>query len=185
MNLSTSQSPGRIRTPTADAQVRRRSNAVVTYDKANRRSEFSAFSGGMEVTSKDGQTRKVGELEKVVQNDATLSAVKELPEAPALLGPADNDELSLDSDPEVTLIWEPVEGASRYALQVSTNKLFVDNVIDVDNRRRTRARVGLRGEGSFVWRVAAFDASGARGPWSLYNRFRVTSQPSPGATGAL
>jgi len=158
---------------------------VVTYNKENRQSEFSAFSGGMEVTSKDGQTRKIGELEKVVQRDAQLTAAKKLPEAPALLGPEDNEELSLDADPEVTLIWEPVEGASRYALQVSTNKLFVDNVIDVDNRRRTRARVGVRGEGSFVWRVAAFDSSGARGPWSLYNRFRVTSLQAPGAAGAL
>jgi hypothetical protein len=185
VNLSTSQSPGRIRTPTADAQVRRRSNAVVTYDKDKRRSEFAAFSGGMEVTSKDGQTRNIGELEKVVQNDASLSSAKKLLEAPALLGPEDNQELSLDSSEEVTLIWDPVEGASRYALQVSTNKLFVANVIDVDNRRRTRPRVGLRGEGSFVWRVAAFDSSGARGPWSLYNRFRVTSLQAPGTAGAL
>jgi hypothetical protein len=184
VNLSTSQAPGRIRTPTADAQVRRRTNAVVTYDKDNRRSEFAAFTGGMEVTAKNGQKRTIGELEKVVQNDQSLGAPRKLLEAPALLGPADNVELALD-EAEVTLIWEPVNDASRYALQVSTNKLFVDNVIDVDNRRRTRAKVGLRGEGSFVWRVAAYDSSGARGPWSLYNRFRVISQQQPGTAGAL
>jgi hypothetical protein len=184
VNLSTSQSAGRIKTPDAEAQVSERSSAVVTYDETSRTSRYSVYRGKLGVTSSSGQTRQLEELEEVTQRGEALAAVRKLPEAPALLAPRDNLELAFGSVPEVELTWEPVKGASRYALQVSTNRLFVDNVIDVENRRRPRARVGVRAEGAFVWRVAAFDSSGAKGPWSLYNRFRVTSRQAPGATGA-
>jgi hypothetical protein len=75
---------------------------------------------------------------------------------------------------QVVLAWNPVPGAGRYALQVSRNHLFVDNVIDVGNRTRTRATLGLRGEGTFQWRVAAFK-DGVQGPWSRARKFRVAS----------
>jgi hypothetical protein len=68
-----------------------------------------------------------------------------------------------------------VPGAAHYALQVSRNHLFVDNVIDAENRTKTRATLGLRGEGSFQWRVAAFGADGLQGPWSEPRKFRVAS----------
>ncbi len=185
VNLSTSQSTSRIKMPDAEAQVSRRSDVSFTYDVNNRVSEISTYRGQVDVTSSNGETRQVRELEKVTQKGDQLAATRKLPDAPALLEPGDNTELPIEVNSDVTLVWEPVKGASRYALQVSTNRLFVDNLIEVEDRRRTRARVGLRGAGSFVWRVAAFDSSGAMGPWSLYNRFRVTSQQPPGASGAL
>ena len=81
------------------------------------------------------------------------------------------------------LAWEPVPGAARYAFQVSRNRLFVDNVIDVANRTRTAATLGLRGEGTFLWRVAAFGADGAQGPWSEPRRFRVRLRaPAPASS---
>ncbi len=184
VNLSTSQSASRIKMPDAEAEVAKRSDASFTYDVERRVTEIAAFRGQVDVTAKNGERRQIKELEKVTQEGDRLSATQKLPEAPALLEPGDNLELSIDTTPDVTLTWEPVKGASRYALQVSTNRLFVDNVIDVDDRRQPRARVGLRGEGSFVWRVAAFDSSGAMGPWSLYNRFRVTSQQPLATPGA-
>lgn len=184
VNLSTSRSTSRIKMPDAEAEVGTRSHVSFAYDVENRVGEISTFRGRVNVTASNGETREIKELEKVTQRGERLAATRKLPEAPALLEPGDNLELSIDTTDEITLTWEPVKGASRYALQVSTNRLFVDNLIDVEDRRRPRARVGLRGEGAFVWRVAAFDSSGAMGPWSLYNRFRVTSQ-QPGITGAL
>jgi hypothetical protein len=73
------------------------------------------------------------------------------------------------------LAWQAVEGAETYALQVSASPLFVDNVIDVEGRRSTRATLGVRGEGVFHWRVAASGPGGALGPWSGARRFRVTA----------
>ena len=185
VNLSTSSTTSRIKMPDAEAQVESRSHVSVAYDVDRRVGEISTYRGRVNVTSSSGETRQINELEQVIQEGTRLAATRKLPEAPALIEPGDNLELSIDTTDEVTLAWEPVKGASRYALQVSTNRLFVDNLIDVEDRRQPRARVGLRGEGSFVWRVAAFDSSGAMGPWSLYNRFRVTSEQPPGATGAL
>ena len=185
VNLSTSRATSRIKMPDAEAQVSTRSHASFTYDSNRRVGEISAFRGRVNVTASNGETRQIEELEQVTQRGAKLAATRKLPDAPALLEPGDNLELAIETTPDITLTWEPVKGASRYALQISTNRMFVDNLIDVEDRRRPRARLGLRGEGSFVWRVAAFDSSGAMGPWSLYNRFRVTSQQPPGTPGAL
>ncbi len=186
VNLSTSERVGRVKTPGGtDAKVNERTQASFAYDVSSKTTEVATYSGVVDVTASNGETRVVKELERVRQEGDRLGDVQKLPPAPALLVPANNDEVSIDANSELTLTWEPVKGASRYALQVSTNTLFVDNVIDDDSRRRPRARLGLRGEGTFVWRVAAYDSSGAMGPWSLYNRFRVTSQQTQGEPGAL
>jgi hypothetical protein len=175
VNLSTAQMKGRITTPEAAATVGERSQAVVAYDESERTGSFASHRGAMEVTAEDGTIRNVGELQRVVQADGRLSEAKALPEAPVLAGPVDNHELRLETTETVLLSWRPVKGAESYALQVSQGRLFADNVIDVEKRTKTTATLGLRGEGSFVWRVAAFDGEGQRGPWSTINRFRVGS----------
>jgi hypothetical protein len=111
----------------------------------------------------------------VTQKGDLLSEPQALPPPPSLIGPDDDLSLDLDEDKEVQLAWEAVRGARRYALQISRNALFVDNVIDVDNRTRTTSRVGLRGEGSFLWRVAAIGDRNLQGPWSSPRRFRVAA----------
>ena len=70
--------------------------------------------------------------------------------------PLDGATVALDRT--MPLAWEPVAGASRYAFQVSRSRLFVDNVIDVANRTRPRATLGLRGEGSFLERLGNLHA---------------------------
>ena len=85
-------------------------------------------------------------------------------------------------DGQLVLTWQEVPGAERYALQVSRSQHFVDNVIDVEDRDNLKATVGLRGEGSFTWRVAAFGSEGVMGPWSAPRGFRVTANSEP-ATG--
>jgi hypothetical protein len=130
----------------------------------------------MEVESNDGERREVvAALQQVVQTETELSQPKPLPSAPTLLEPVDNFETQLGVDERLILTWQPVSGAQRYALQVARNRLFVDNIIDVDDRSRTKATLGLQGEGSFVWRVSALGAEGVKGPWSAPRRFRVVS----------
>lgn len=174
VNLSTADATSRVTTPKAEAEVRQRSEAVVSYDEKKGEGKFAAFRGGVRVASKEGGTvREVGELQQVVQSGGGISRPKRVPDPPELVSPDDNNEFYLDASRQLALAWRPVEGAQRYALQVSDNRLFVDNVIETDQRRKTRATLGLRGEGAFVWRVAAFDSEGERGPWSPVHRFRV------------
>jgi len=173
VDLSTSQTPSRVTTPTAEARIRRDSSAVISYDENSRVGRFATYRGEMEVSSSNGDQREVRAMQQVVQTGDSLSQPKPLPEAPVLLEPVDNHELLIESGKAVVLTWQEVRGARRYALQVARNQLFVDNIIDVEDRSRTKATLGLQAEGSFVWRVAAFGEEGLRGPWSPPRRFRV------------
>ena len=175
VNLNTSSRPSQVQTPGAVARVREDSEAFVTYDRDANRGRFGAFRGGMELASKGGLTRQVGELQQVVQTGDLLSQTQKLPAPPEPVEPADNRELDLDRSPTLVLTWNPVPGSNRYALQISRNHLFADNLISVENRTRPKATLGLRGEGTFFWRVAAFSREGVAGPWSRPRKFRVAS----------
>jgi cbb3-type cytochrome oxidase subunit 3 len=175
VNLSTSQSSSNVKTPGATARVKESSEAYVAVDKGTSQGRFGAYRGGMELASAGGVTRQVGPLQQVVQSGGQLSEPKAMPARPEPVDPVDDQIVDLAATKRLVLAWQPVPGASRYALQVSRNHLFVDNVIDAENRTRTRATLGVRGEGSFQWRVAAFGADGLQGPWSEPRKFRVAS----------
>ncbi|HSK80614.1 MAG TPA: FecR domain-containing protein [Thermoanaerobaculia bacterium] len=175
VNLETAQRSSNVKTPGAVARVAQDSEAFVTVDKGSNQGRFGAYRGGMELESKGGLKREVNELQEVVQTGDLLSEPQALPGRPDPVEPADNLALDLDRTTRLVLSWQPVAGASRYALQVSRNHLFVDNVIDAENRIKTRATLGLRGEGTFQWRVAAYGPGGSLGPWSAPRKFRVAS----------
>lgn len=183
VNLNTAQRGGRVTTPRAEALVGRESDVVVSYDKSSSTARFSAFRGSLEVASEAGLKRVVGELEQVVQTGDLLSDARRLPGAPEPDRPDDNIELSLTAVKTLVLSWQPVNLASRYALQVSRGRLFVDNVIDVNARTKTEATLGLQGEGTFEWRVAAIGRDGLQGPWSTPRTFRVLAAERPGEKG--
>ena len=180
VNLNTASRPSQVKTPGAVAKVRQDSEAFVSYDRNGKRGRFGALRGGMELAAKGGMTRELGELQQVVQTGDQLSQAQKLPAPPEPLEPPDNRELDLDRSQNLVLSWNPVAGSTRYALQVSRNHLFADNLISVENRVKPRATLGLRGEGTFFWRVAAFSRDGFEGPWSLPRRFRVASFKSGG-----
>jgi cbb3-type cytochrome oxidase subunit 3 len=173
VNLSTAKSSSNVKTPGAVARVKESSEAYVAVDKATSQGRFGAYSGGMELSSNGGLKREVGPLQQVVQTGGLLSEPRAMPGRPEPLEPQDDLLLDLGQSRKVVLAWSPVPGASRYALQISRNHLFVDNVIDAENRTRARATLGLRGEGTFQWRVAAFGGNGLQGPWSEPRKFRV------------
>jgi hypothetical protein len=164
-----------VRTPGAVATVEQDSDAFVSVDRETNTGRFGTFRGRMELASESGVHRQVGELEQVEQKGGLLSEAKPLPGRPELAEPSDNLALDLGRADRLVLSWSPVEGAGRYALQISRSHHFVDNLIDVDDREKTQATLGLRGEGTFQWRVAAFDREGLQGPWSKPRRFRVAS----------
>lgn len=184
VNLNTPARRGsKVSTPEAEARVAGDSEATVTYDAGTKTARFAAFRGEMEVASAAGQTRRVEELEQVVQRQGRLARPEPLPAAPVLEGPEDNATLDMDRERELVLDWQPVEGAGTYALQVSRGHLFVDNLIDVEGRESSRATLGLRGEGAFFWRVAATAPGGTPGPWSRPRTFRVSTFRRAAAAG--
>jgi hypothetical protein len=171
-----------VATPQAEAVVADQSEAVVSYDEGKREGRFSTYRGSMEVKT-GAATRQVAALQSVRQTADTLSAVETLPGPPKLLRPEENADFDYDREKQMRLSWEEVPGGERYALQVSRNRLFVDNVIDVADRRSTGATLGIQGEGTFLWRVAAVAAGNVRGPWSAPGRFRVVSGRSGAGSG--
>lgn len=175
VDLTTSGSGSRIETPDAAAQVDEDSAASIAVGEGEGR--FMTYRGKMEVSSADGETRTVGELEQVRQGTDGLSQAERLPRPPRLVEPADHHEATWrrGSEDEVLLAWEPVEGAARYHLQVSESYLFVDNLIEDDDRAKTSATLGVRDQGSFLWRVAALTEDGYPGPWSQAQSFRITA----------
>ena len=175
VDLATNARPNNVKTPGAEARVQRDSEGFVTFDKISKRGRYGALRGGMDVESKGGMKRTVDTFHQVVQTGDLLSEPQSLPGRPQPLEPADNLEVDPTKVPRLVLAWRPVAGVSRYALQVSRNHLFVDNVIDVENRAKTHATLGLRGEGTFQWRVAAYDKGGSPGPWSPARKFRVAA----------
>ncbi len=184
VNLSTSQSTGsNVKTPGAVARVKESSEAYVSVDKGTSQGRFGSYRGSMELASNGGLTRQVGPLQQVVQTGDLLSEPKAMPGKPEPVEPVDDLLLDLDATKRVVLAWQPVPGASRYSLQVSRNHLFVDNVIDAGGRTKTRATLGVRGEGTFQWRVAAFGPDGLQGPWSEPRKFRVASAARNGGGG--
>ena len=180
VNLSTAQSPATVSTPGAQARVRESSEASVAYDQSTASSRFAALRGGLSVETGAGKTRDVGELEQVVETGGALTEAKALPGMPQLAEPADNLDVNLDRVRELVFSWQPVSGATRYAFQVSRSRLFVDNVIDAVDRAKPRATLGVRGEGNFLWRAAAFGKDGVQGPWSPPRRLRISSQRGGG-----
>jgi FecR protein/Glucodextranase, domain B len=175
VDLNTAQGASNVKTPGAVARVKQDSEAFVAVDKNSSQGRFGAFSGGIELSAKGGLKRDIQPMQQVVQTGDLLSETQPLPGRPELQEPADNADLDRQSTDKVVLGWEPVQNAVRYSLQVSRNHLFVDNVIDVTNRTKTRATLGVRGEGTFQWRVAAYGKDGVQGPWSKPRKFRVDS----------
>lgn len=176
VNLSTSQRDSKVSTPGAEAHVNRDTEAVVTYDQGADSARFATHRGTLQVSSKSGDSRRVGPLQQVVQTGEELSESIPLPPTPVLLQPVDSLEVDMESVKELVLSWKKVDAAQGYDLQVSRERLFVDNVIDVKKRKKTTATLGLRGEGTFLWRVAALGPSGVRGPWTAPQKFRVVSR---------
>ncbi len=178
VNLSTAAGVSKVRTPSASALVRQDSQALVAYDTQAQVGRFATYQGNMEVSTDAGRTEQVAELQQVTQSGRSLSKPRPLPEIPDLGAPEDGQVFGLDAS-ELILTWQAVPGAERYALQVSRSQHFVDNIIDVEDRKNLKATLGLRGEGSFMWRVAAFGSEGIMGPWSAPRGFRVASRREP------
>ncbi len=181
VNLNTASSGSRVKTPGAAATISNEASAEVSYDAVGDEGRFASFQGAVDVKTEGGNERRVDELQMVRQKGESLSEAMVLPASPGLVRPSNFAEFDIDRLSEISLEWEPQDDADRYALQVADNRLFAGCVIDVTNRRGEKARVGLKGEGSFLWRVAAVSKENIQGPWSEPRQFMVASYKAVGA----
>jgi hypothetical protein len=183
VDLSTRNRESQIRTPGAVARVRQSSEAFVTFDRDTGSGRFGAVRGSLQVAS-GGTTAEVQELQQVVQKGEVLSGPTPLPGRPEPVAPADDLAVDLHRQRTLVIAWRPPAETAHSALQVSRNRLFVgDLLVDVADRTAPRATLGLRGEGTFFWRVAAVGHDGSSGPWSIPRRF-VASYGDPSVDAA-
>ncbi len=179
VDLSTSRHGTKVATPLAEARVGEASEATVAYNSEAESGQYSVNRGSMEVASATGLTRQVQAQELVVQSGNLLSEPTPLLPSPEIAEPADNARIRFEQDQQLVLSWQPVTGASRYALQVSRNHLFSENIIDDETRSKASATLGIRGEGTFLWRVRAINPRGIGGLWSTPRTFRIAGlQPA-------
>lgn len=174
--VDTSRTPTEVETPHSRLRAGGNSLVSIAVQEGSERSTVRVSQGTAEVENlRTGEKRELGERQQVSQNGDRLGATLPLPPAPQLVGPADDHAVNIDSTDRVKLTWSPVNGAIRYALQVSRSRLFGENVVDTTDRIGTSATLGLQEEGRYMWRVAAYDRNGSMGPWSEIRKFRVAS----------
>ena len=176
VELNTAQGgSSKIKTPKAETILQGDTEATITYDPNRASGRYTAYAGSAQITSTTGQTQQLGALQQVAQKGDELSNPQPVPPSPRLVGPAHNQEIDFDSQKQVRLAWNDVPEAQRYTLNVSRSPIFASNIIEDDNRRKASARLGVRGEGIFYWRVAAYNRGGAQGAWSETRSFRVAA----------
>ncbi len=185
VNLSTARRPSTVTTPGAEARVEEESEGEVAIEEGGE-GRFAALRGTMQVRSDAGAVQDLDTLQEVRLDPLEgLSEPRSLPDRPVGVSPQDNLEVDLTLDDTLVLEWSEVAGAEHYELQVAADRSFAESIIDADDRLGTTATLGLRAEGRFVWRVAAVDEAGSRGPWSDLLRFRVIESTVSGGVGAL
>ncbi len=175
VEFNTGQSGSKIKTPKSEAILQGDTEATISFNKKEASGQYTTYAGSTQVTSTSGQTQQIGALQRVDQSGDRLSDPKPVPPKPQLVRPANDQEIDFDSQKELRLAWDSVQNAQRYALNISRSQIFATNVIEDDKRRNPWARVGIRGEGIFYWRVAAFGRNGTQGAWSETRSFRVAA----------
>ena len=176
LRLDTSNTASGLRTPYSELRVAENSNISVELPENSDRSTLRVAAGSAEVRSlESGEVLQLGERQQVTLKDQSFGTILQLPPQPMLTAPTDDFSVDIDTTDQLVLEWSPVASARRYALQVSKSRLFGDNLVEASDRRSTRATLGLKGQGKYMWRVAAYGSNGALGPWSETRKFRVSS----------
>lgn len=99
------------------------------------------------------------------------------PAAPTLIVPA-NGSINVTLTPALT--WSAVSGAISYSLQVSTDSLFNNNVVNASNLTSVTYNIPssvLSQNVRYFWRANATNSNGT-GPWSLVWNFTTIGLPA-------
>jgi hypothetical protein len=155
-----------------------RSDFEVAYDKDRESTQVEVFAGRARLSAGSSAPVEVATAQRAtVDREAKVSPIEALPPSPVLLTPVDQKIFLLrdDKPPAVDLMWEPVESAMGYRLQIAAQPLFSEPIADMNPLRSTAATLPDVGEGGYYWRVAALFGNGTEGPYSQVRKFKVVS----------
>ena len=174
VEVATTNDVSTVRTPGTQVIVESESTTQVGVDRAQGTSVVAMRGSASVAPEKGGAGVRLSSGEKVTATPVgTVSPVKKVALAPALLSPADNQVFQLSPELKVQLFWEPQPAATGYVLQVSRSRLFSTQEIN-SRRTRTNASARVTAEGAFYWRVASVGPDGDLGPFSAFRRFRIS-----------
>lgn len=174
IEVATTDAASTVRTPGSQVTVDSDSTTQVGVDRSKTTAVVTTKGSASVAPAAGGTAIKVAIGEKVSASpEGSLSAVKKLTTAPALLSPADNQVFQLAGEPRVDFHWDTVPDAKGYVLQVSRSRLFTTLEIN-SHRAKTAASARLTDNGAFYWRVATVGADGEPGSFSSFRRFRAS-----------
>ncbi len=88
---------------------------------------------------------------------------------PNLLSPADR---STDINPPLDLAWNTSSGATQYGVQMASDSLFANVVVNATQTETTKTVSGLLGGTTYYWKVSSLSGLGSSA-WSEVRRFKT------------
>lgn len=175
-----------FRRPRASArsktEVRVKNDPQVRIERTSRNYDVTHNASETKVTNRDSQSMWVasnGNSVMLEQNQRTTIRNQQRPgpatplrAGPDLVSPGDEEVLFQHN---ARLTWTPIKGATRYWLEVATNRLFRPLIINNWRIKKPQFFVGNLPTGDYDWRVAAFDSTGDDSAKSEVRRFSLQS----------
>jgi hypothetical protein len=165
-----------IATKNTVAKSEDRTDLVISFDKDQARTTVEVHSGEATLSAGQKDNVKVGTAEVVkVDRDARISQVTSLPPSPLPLEPPDQKVFLIRNNqvPSIELSWRPIPAAKTYRLQISSQPLFAEPMVDLGTIETTAATLPNVAEGGYYWRIAAVFENGDQGPFSNPHKFKV------------
>ena len=166
-----------VATHNSVAKSAERTDFEVAYDTQREKTQVEVYSGSATLSAGNAAVA-VGAAQRVgVDKGAKLSPVQKVPPAPLATSPPDQKIFLAQEEqpPSVELNWDSLEGVRSYRLQISSQPLFAQPIVDIAGLKTTAATLPNVKDGGYYWRVAAVFADGSEGPFSPPRRFKVVS----------
>jgi hypothetical protein len=179
INVYTADSPSKVTTDVAEAEIQRKSNVAVDVDEEERATRVAAYQGSARVRSLSGDEVIVEDRQQVAANvDGTFSAKQDIPNPPLPMDPHNNAGFDLSGERIIHLSWQRPTASHAVHLQVSRSQRFLEDQRDVDapNLHKNGARLQAISPGTYFWRIATVTAQNVRSEWSAVRRFRIFSE---------
>jgi hypothetical protein len=130
----------------------------------------------VQIETKNGEKLTLASNESVkVDVDGKAAAKMALPEAPALLAPQAQTEISYPDPAHATtlFVWRAVPNAAGYHFQIDYSASFNRPIKDMPGWKETAVELRGLDVGKYYWRVAAIDKQNAEGNYSDFARFSI------------
>jgi hypothetical protein len=170
----------RLEMPTATADVEKARLAVEI--RPDKQSQVSVYSGQVALDTGAQKVQVTDRTSVVISALKEISRPETLLPAPALRSPRPLETMPTASGGvAVPCVWDPVAGARVYRLEVAGDRFFDKPVLARDDVRETAVTTPALGPGVYYVRVAALDARGAAGDFSVPVPLRIVVDRVPPA----